>query len=178
MWPVQVLPPLSGCLRWRRPSGCLCHLWNPPCSETLTRANCSTSGVTWVFLAIAQCSDSPRPVEDTIGYFSTLIPHTMLGQVPYLMLLDCAEWAIKTVEPLIGYSAIVLHTLHKFLQLLTNTFIKTISQQHCARWETALLSTHITVEADTCYNPTWCHLPGKAQQGALASLMPCICAWV
>ena len=89
----------------------------------------------------------------TIGYFSTLIPHTILGQAPCLMALDCAEWAMKIVEPLVGYSAIVLHTPHKCIQLLTNTSIKTISMQRRARWETALLSSHITVESDTRYNP-------------------------
>lgn len=88
-----------------------------------------------------------------IGYYSTLIPSSMNGQLPCLLALHCAEWALKVTEPIVGYNHMVLHTPHRFVRLLAETKIKSISNQRRAKWETALMSPQLTVMADNKTNP-------------------------
>ena len=88
-----------------------------------------------------------------VGYYSTLIPSSMNGQMPCLMALDCAEWALKVTEAIVCYNQMILHSPHRFLRLLTETKIKSISNQRRAKWETALMNPQLTVVADNRTNP-------------------------
>lgn len=89
----------------------------------------------------------------TVGYYSIVIPSSMKGQMPCLMALDCAEWALKFTEHIVGYNQTILHTPHRFLHLLPETKVKSISNQRPAKWETALMSPQLTVVTDNRTNP-------------------------
>lgn len=87
-----------------------------------------------------------------VGYYSTLIPSSMNGQMPCLMALDCAEWALKVTEAIVCYNQMILHSPHRFLRMLAETKIKSISNQRRAKWETALMNPQLTVVADNRTN--------------------------
>lgn len=77
----------------------------------------------------------------------------MNGQMPCLMALDCAEWALKVTEAIVCYNQMILHSPHRFLRMLAETKIKSISNQRRAKWETALMNPQLTVVADNRTNP-------------------------
>ncbi|XP_039541434.1 protein NYNRIN-like [Pimephales promelas] len=115
------------------------HLWTRVGDETYSAVLCQKPG------------DRYRPV----GYFSTKIPVTMIGQPRCIQALDGATWAVDAVENLIGAQTIILHTPHSIVTLLNNTNIKTITDARRAKWEATLLNKDLRVEIirDTSLNP-------------------------
>ncbi|XP_039505077.1 uncharacterized protein LOC120461046 [Pimephales promelas] len=115
------------------------HLWTSVGDETYSAVLCQKPG------------DRYRPV----GYFSTKIPVTMIGQPRCIQALDGATWAVDAVENLIGAQTIILHTPHSIVTLLNNTNIKTITDARRAKWEATLLNKDLRVEIirDTSLNP-------------------------
>ncbi|XP_039537908.1 uncharacterized protein LOC120486109 [Pimephales promelas] len=115
------------------------HLWTRVGDETYSAVLCQKPG------------DRYKPV----GYFSTKIPVTMIGQPRCIQALDGATWAVDAVENLIGAQTIILHTPHSIVTLLNNTNIKTITDARRAKWEATLLNKDLRVEIirDTSLNP-------------------------
>ena len=111
------------------------HLWAYPSNTQYSSILCQLS---------ARHQKPYRP----IGYFSCKTPPALQGQPTCIQTLDCFDWALKASEPYTGFGTVVLHTQHRFVKLLGESTIQTISPQRRGRWETSLFDPRVSITTD------------------------------
>ena len=80
-----------------------------------------------------------------VAYYSRKKSPVEQGFDPCTQHVLAVHWMLTTTEPFVGFTAVVVHTMHTPVQMLLQGRIKGVSSQRVARWLTDMQAREITV---------------------------------